>query len=495
MMYIRMAFVMLIQLYTSRIILEQLGENGYGVYNVVGGLVVLLTFLNGAMIATSQRFLSYELGRKDHERLRLTFSQSLYAHLFIAIIFVVVAETIGLWFLNTKMVITPELKSAANWVFQFSIASFIITLIQVPFGALITAHERLDVYAILGIVDILLRLLVAVILFKFQESTRLIWYAFLIFSVTLVVNSAYIWFCRHNYEETRLVKRIDRQIFKALTSFLGWSIFGSIAWIGKNQGVNIILNTFLGTAINAAYGVAMQINGAINSFAQNFISAVNPQIIQSYAADNRVRMIQLINMGSKVSYFLLFVIIFPVFTNIEGILHIWLVEVPDYTAIFLRLVLIVTLFESLAYVMGTAIQATGRIKIFQILIGGTLLINLPAAYLLLKFNQPPYAVFYAGIVIALIALIERIILLNNYIPEFSLSTFAKKVLVPILISTAVSALVYWPISLSVNHWVINLICALLIALTTSAVLGTNKSEKKHLLSVSNKLWIKLKNSF
>lgn len=494
-MYFRMAFVMLIQLYTSRIILDQLGEEGYGLYNVVGGLVVMLTFLNGAMVATSQRFLAYELGRNDHERLRITFSQSFYAHLFIAIIFIIVAETAGLWFLNYKMVIANELKNAANWVFQFSIASFIITLIQVPYGALITAHERLDIYAILGIIDILLRLGVALILFKFSTTSRLIWYAFLIFCVTLVINLAYIWFCRHKFKETRLVKKIDRSIFKSLTSFLGWSIFGSLAWIGKNQGVNIVLNTFLGTIINAAYGVAMQINGAVNSFAQNFISAVNPQVIQSFASGNRSRMIQLINMGSKTSYLLLFIIVFPVFTNIEGILKIWLVEVPEYTPIFLRLILIITLLESLAYVMGTAIQATGRIKAYQIIIGCTLLLNLPASYLLLRLNKPPYAVFFAGILLAFIALIERIFILYHFIPEFKPKDFLRKVFLPITITTLATIFAYLPINMLIAHWGLRLVIAVGLTISTSLLLGTNETEKKHILNISNKLWIKLRSSF
>lgn len=489
-----MAFVMLVQLYTSRVILYQLGQEGYGLYNVVGGLVVVLTFLNGAMIATSQRFIAYELGRKDHERLRLTFSQSFYAHILIAFVFIIAAETVGLWFLNTKMVIEPSLITAANWVYQFSVASFIISLIQVPFGALITAHERMDVYAILGIVDVVLRLGVACSIAYFAESVRLEYYAILIFLVTLIINLSYVIFCRLKYQESRLVKRIDNKIFKSMTYFLGWSIFGSLAWVGKNQGVNIVLNTFLGTVVNAAYGVAMQINGAINTFAQNFISALNPQVIQSYAAKNLNRTVMLVLTGSKISFLLLFLIVFPVFVTIEHILSIWLVDVPEYSAIFLKLVMIITLLESFAYVMGTAIQATGKIRLYQILVGCTLLLNLPAAYILLRLNFPPYAVFYAGILIAVTTLVERVLILSAYIPPFHSSDFLRKTFVPSLMTALVSSLTYCGLtsSLNIHNWIIQLILAFALALICEFIFATDKGERQKIYTFSKNIWIKLK---
>lgn len=253
-LYLRMALIMVVQLYMSRIVLDKLGQDAYGIYNVIGGLVVILSFINGAMVAATQRFLSYELGRGDYDKLRLTFSQSIYAHIVIAVIFIVVSESVGIWFLNAKMTISPELLSSANWVFQCSVFSFVISLLQVPFRALITAHERMDIYAYISIFEVLTKLGVAFAIGAFSTDTRLKWYALLILGATLVINLCYIVFCRIKFKETRLVSKIDKQIFKSLTQFAGWSIFGSLAWSGRNQGVNVVLNIFLGTAINAAYG-------------------------------------------------------------------------------------------------------------------------------------------------------------------------------------------------------------------------------------------------
>lgn len=478
-LYIRMAFVMIVQLFTSRIILEKLGQDAYGLYNVVGGLVVVMTFLNGAMVATSQRFLSYELGRKDLDRLRLTFSQCLYTHLFIAAIFIVIAETLGLWFLTDKMVIGESLRSQSIWVYQFAIASFVINLIQVPFSALITAHERLDVYAYLGMIDVCLRLATAFIIGKFATSTRLAYYSLLIFCVSFLINSIYIIFCRIKFAESKPIKTIDSKILKNLTSFFGWSMFGSAAWLAKNQGVNIVLNTFLGTAINAAYGIAMQINSAISSFAQNFIASVNPQLIQSYARKEYIRTNTLIQKGSRISFLLLFLIIFPVITSSKNILAIWLTEVPDYTNQFAQLVLIVTLLESFTYVMGTAIQATGRIRNYQIIIGLTLLLNLPASYMLLKWNFSPYTVLVGAIIIALVALIERIWIMHKCVEGFKAYEFIRDTILRCGTVATLTALTYRLIVLNIpnHHWLIDLFTAFIVALIAESALGLLPSER------------------
>ena len=495
-LYGRMALIMGIQLYTSRVVLQNLGQNSYGLYNVVGGLVVILTFVNGAMMATTQRFLSYELGRADYNKLRITFSQSVFAHFVIAILFLFIAETIGLWFLTNKMVIDSNLRQAAFWVFQFSVISFIISLMQVPFGALIMAYERLDVYAIIGVIEVFIKLCIAFLISYFTFNSRLIWYAFLILISTVTINMCYIIFCKKKYAETRLIYRIDKPIFKSLTSFAGWSIVGSLAWLGKNQGTNVILNLFFGTAINAAYGISMQINNAISSFVQNFTMSMNPQIIQSYAVENYSRTNFLMIIGSKYSFMLLFLLTFPIIVVMDDILKLWLTEVPSYTGIFSKLILIITLCESFAYVIGTAIQATGKIRTYQIIVGFTLLSNLPISYLLLKYQFPPYSVLICGIFISIIALIERIFIINRQLEEFSIKKFIIKSIWPSFKVTFISIAIFLIISKYIEHInpIFRFIVSFLIVASSELIFGIDRNEKKYVTQiikkVINQIWIK-----
>lgn len=428
-LYARMAFVMGVTLYTSRIVLEALGVDDYGLYNVIGGIVVLLSFLNGAMAITTQRFLSYEMGSGDPDSLRITFTQTIIVHTLIAILILIVAESVGLWFVSFKLVIPSGKETAAFWIYQISVLSFIISVILAPFNSAIISNEKMSVYAYFSIFEVLGKLIIAWSLLKITNN-RLIWYAVLIFIISVVTGIAYTVYSIVNFKECHPIRRFDKGIIRKLTSFAGWSLFGSIAWAAKGQGLNVLLNLFFGTAVNAAYGVANQVNVAINSFVQNFSTAVSPQIVKTYSAGEYDKTIQLIYTGSRISFLLLLIIAFPVFACINPILHLWLVKIPDFSASFIRLILIISLLESFTYPMGTAIQATGHIRTYQVIVGLTLLMTLPISWLCLKFEMEPDSVFLVSILVAVIALIIRLFILRKNIPFFSIRKFARNVLLP-----------------------------------------------------------------
>lgn len=446
-LYVRMAFVMGVTLFTSRIVLKELGVDDYGLYNVIGGIVVLLSFLNGAMSVTTQRFLSYEMGSGDENGLRITFTQTIIVHFIIALIALLLAETIGLWFVLNKLVMPVGQETTAFWVYQISVLSFLISIIQAPFNAAIISNEKMSIYAYFSIIEVLGKLVIAWSLSHFNQD-RIIWYAALILLMNLSVGLAYMIYCILKFKECRLIKKIETDIIKRLAGFAGWSLFGSVAWAAKGQGLNILLNLFFGTVVNAAYGVANQVNVAINSFVQNFSTAVSPQIVKSYSSGDYPQTIQLIYLGSKISFLLLLIIAYPIYACINPILSIWLVEVPGYSASFIRLILIISLLESFTYAIGTALQATGKIRKYQAVIGLTLLMSLPLSWLFLKIGYDADVVFYISIVISVITLIQRIGILKNNIPSFSVRKYAVRVFLPATLIVALCE-----VSLHIGLWI------------------------------------------
>jgi len=479
-LYLRMAFIMGISLYTSRVVLEKLGVADFGLYNVIGGVVVMLSFIGGALSVTTQRFLSFELGRKDFRKLQLTFSQSVYVHLLIGLIAVILAETAGLWFVYNKMTITPDKMNAAIWVYQLSIISFLISFIQVPYRALITAYEEMNIYAIIGIVEAILLLATAIAIGYFSAD-RLIWYALLRFFAVVIVSGLYCSYCIRKYYVSHLVKKIHKPIFKELVSFAGFSVFGSLAWTGKNQGVNIILNMFYGTIVNAAYSVANQVNVAVNSFVQNFTLALNPQIIKAYAGQDYARVNLLLKIGGRISFMLLFLLAFPIMVAIDGILDFWLVETPEYTAVFIQLILVVSLLESFTFVMGTALQATGKIKVYQIVVGLTIILNLPISWVCLKYGMSPSSVMAIAIIIASITLFERMIILKRLIPGFSYSNYSINVYLRaaavVVVSISLLLGIQYCTAFDTLHWCLKSMICVAIAACGIYIVGITHPER------------------
>ena len=338
-LYVRMLFTIIVGLYTSRIVLNTLGVNDYGLYNVVGGIVSMLGFLNSAMTAASQRFISFELGKQNKQKLEEVFSTSVTIHIIIACIIFITAETIGLWFLNTHMNIATSRMTAANWVYQCSIFTFMISVISVPYNACIVAHEHMKTFAYISIIEVSLKLAI-VYLLLILSFDKLIIYAVLLLCVSLIIRMIYGIYCKKKFEECTYRFHFNKKLFLEMFSFAGWSIIGNLGFSLKDQGSNVVLNLFCGTAINAARGVALQVNGIISNFSNNFLMALNPQITKQYATGDIPKSIQLVYAGCRYSFYLLSIISIPVMVNLDYILSLWLGIVPPYTKEFLFLTLI-----------------------------------------------------------------------------------------------------------------------------------------------------------
>jgi O-antigen/teichoic acid export membrane protein len=429
---------MAVSLYTSRIVLTTLGVSDFGVYSIVGGIVSSFGFINASMANATQRFLSFALGENDFVKLKNTFSASLTLHLFMAIVFLILAETVGLWFLNTKLVIQQDRLFAANVVFHLSVLTFVVGIIQVPYNALLIAKEKMDVFAYMSIFEVFLKLVI-VFLLPIIVYDHLIVYAGLYLLVSVIIRISYKMYCTRNFEESRYVFYYDKPLFKKLLSFSGWTMFGSMGVIAKNQGINVLLNIFFGTVLNAAYGITMQVLSAVSIFLINLQVAFRPQIIMNYANGNISNFQDIVYKSSKFSYFLMLVIICPLLLNLEFVLKLWLTIVPDYVVLFVTLSLISLLIDSVSEPLIIANQATGNVKWFQIIEGTLIILNVPISYVLLKINANPLTVFYVSMVLNSIALFARIALVRKVIDvkQFFVVTLFRVFLVSALVFSVV----------------------------------------------------------
>ncbi len=487
-LYFRMILIMLVTLYTSRVVLAQLGIKDYGIYNVVGGVVTMFAFLNNCMTTSTQRFLTFELGKGNTQRLKDVFAASLNIHIAIAFTIVVLAESIGLWFVNYKLVIPADRLVAANWVFQFAILSFCVNIIQVPYNAVIIAHEKMNVYAYISIVEVMLKLGI-VYLLSVSPFDKLIAYAVLIFAVQLLIRAIYQIYCRKNYEESKFRLFWDKGLYQQMSGFAGWNLFGSLAWMLRDQGLNIVLNLFFGPVINAARGVATQVSGAVMNFISNFQVALNPQITKNYANGNIQEMEKLTYLGIKFSYIILFFLAFPLSLNINYVLRLWLVEVPDYTALFIILIMIDSMVGNLFGVpLMTSLSATGKIRNYQIVVSFIILLIVPVGYIALRLGCDAPSVFYITIIFSGISGFARFLFCRKQI-GYSLREMTKGVLLPVLSMTVVALplpifakLEYFQTDTLMNFLLICLI-SIVMTFVSAWFVGLNTTEKGKLLSI------------
>lgn len=430
-MYIRMLVLLVISLYTSRIVINALGVENYGIYNVVGGVIVLFSFINSAMATGTQRHLSYELGKEDGNVSKV-FSACLYIHVCMAFILFILAETVGLWFLNAKMQFPSDRVFAANVVYQISIASAMMGMVRVPYDAAIIAWERMSYYAYISIVEGGMKLLIA-FLITMTACDRLIVYSVLHMGVILIIITVLVIYCHcflDRQKRLRLVKVRDVRLYKYLLSFTGWTLFGSAASVGETQGLNIFINMFFGVTINAAVGVANQTKAALQQFVTGFQAALNPQLVKVEAGADRERQLDLIYKSSRFTFYILLIITMPVMANLGYLLYIWLGVVPPYTEQVTNLIIIVALFECLSSPLYTTIFAIGNIRLYQICVALLRSVSIVLGYVICRYGAAPYYVYIVPVIISVILLLYRIYFVKDKI-GLTVRAYGKNVLLPI----------------------------------------------------------------
>lgn len=485
MLYVRMFFLLLVGLYTSRVVLTALGENDFGVYNVIGGVVAMFSIISGALTTAVSRFITFQMGKDDPAQINKVYSTAVIIQIILALIVIAFAELLGLWFIDNKMTIDPSRIPAARWVLQFSLLAFVINLMSVPQMAMITAHEKMSAYAYIGLLDGFLRLGSALII-TFASSDRLILYAALMAAGVMIVRLAYGIYCRKNFPESKFNPIFETSLIREMFSFAGWNFIGVTSGVLRDHGGNILVNLFFGPAVNAARGMAVQLNGAVQGFVTNFMTAVNPQITKSYAAGDKKYMISLVMKSSRMSFYLLFIIALPILFNTEYLLGLWLKEVPVHTVGFVQLFLIFALSESLSNPLITAQLATGNICTYQLIVGGLQLLNIPVSYFFLKDGAAPEATVAVAILISQVCLVARLLLLKGMI-GIDVRKFFRKVYLSVISVTVIALIIpfairnYLPAGFA--GVIINTAVVLISACLSVLIIGFSKEERDTLYSM------------
>lgn len=409
-LYIRMLLLLLISFYTSRVLLRELGVDDFGVYHIVGSTVVLFTSLKTLFTSSTQRYLNFAMGKGVRGDLNKIFSMSINIHVLLSLLFVLVVEAVGVWYINHKLVISPDRLFAANWVFQLSVITSVVDILTIPYDALIIAHERMKGYAYISILQGVLKLGV-IFLIVFSPFDRLIFYAALILVTSVIVRVITTIYCKRMFKDFKYIFQWDKLLFKEMSVFAAWQLGGTTSFSIAHEGTNLLLNSFFGVAVNAARGIAYQARGAITRFTSNMMMAVEPQIVKSYAAEDKDSVYKLFSIISKFSFFVILILTLPVFIYTASFLEVWLGEdVPEYAAIFLKLLLVLTLVNILRSPFDSLFKASGKLKYYQIATSICLLLNIPLSWILLKHNYPAYSVYIVMIGLELIDYILILIL-------------------------------------------------------------------------------------
>ena len=480
MLYIRMLFTMGVTLFTSRVILQTLGVEDYGVYSVVGGIITMFAFINGGMISATQRYLTFEIGKGNLPQLKKVFSTSLQIHAIIALIIVLLGETVGLWFLYEKLVIPADRMNAAVWVYQCSIVACVVNIMSVPYNADIIAHEKMSAFAYISILEVVLKLLIVYALY-ITPWDKLISYALLLLTIQLVIRFVYARYCSKHFEEAHYHHQIDKPLFKEMFTFAGWSFWGNLAGVLYTQGLNMMLNIFFGPIVNAARGIAVQVQSAVTQFVSNFQVALNPQITKSYAIGNLSQMHSLMFRSARFSFFLLFFLTLPVLLETNYLLTIWLETVPPDAVVFTRWMIGVSLIYTIANPCVIANQATGKVKVYQAVVGGILMLILPISYIVLRLGAPAYSVFIVHFCVESVAQVARMYMLRNLI-NLPMRAYLRHIYVPVLLVVAISVLlpmyVHSQLAEGLNRFlIVGSVCVLSMGVTVF-FLGLTKDERR-----------------
>jgi len=483
-LYIRMIIVMIISLYTSRVVLRSLGVVDYGIYNVVGGVVSLFSALCSSLSFSISRFMTFELGRGEKERLRKVFSMGINIQVFMAILIVLLVETVGLWFLLNKMVIPDERMAAAIWVLQMSTLTFALNIVSIPFNAAIIAHEKMRAFAYISVFECVCKLIVALCI-SLSPIDHLVFYSVALCVVALILRLIYGIYCSKKFEECHYTLGLDRPLLKEMSSFAGWNFLAYVTGLSRDQGGNIIINLFCGPAVNAARGISIQVYSVINNFVGNFMTALKPQITKQYAAQNYDYVRQLVFQGSRLSFFILLIICIPILINIDYILELWLVDVPAHTSSFVVLVIMFVLSESLSTPIDTALQSTGKIRRLSTRVGLLQLTNFPLFYILLYVNCIPEVVLIVSIATSQICLIVRLIEARRML-GMTMGLFMKDVYINVAFVSILAFLIPYGISLTLDCGMHRLLITSPVSVAYSCfiiyMLGCSKEEKSFVRS-------------
>lgn len=480
-LYFRMFLVMAVSLFTSRIILKNLGVEDFGIYNVVGGVVSMMAVVNTTMAVATQRYLTFSLGKDDVEGLQKVFSTSMLIYVLLSFVLVVLSETIGLWWINNVLIIPHSRLSAANWVFQFAVVSCIMSLLTNPYNAAIIAHEKMDYYAYLSIIEVLLKFTVAYIL-SIVTIDRLNTYGFLLMIVQAIILIMYYAYCKHCFKECSFRIYKDKTLFLELLSYSGWNLFGAFAGVAKGQGINILLNCFYGPAVNAARGIAYQINAVVSQFFTNFYTAVKPQLTKYYAQEKYDEMIHLVFQSARMSFYLILFISLPIMIETPMVIELWLNTEIDYVVSFTRLIILISAVDAMATPLMTLMHATGKIKLYQIIIGLSTISILPISYVFIKyFHCNPNVVFYISLSISVFCMFARLYLVNREvslpIKRYILDVFIQCAFVA-TISAICPVLLYLLLQESVSSFFVVCFVSLLSSFLTIYIIGLQKSERE-----------------
>jgi O-antigen/teichoic acid export membrane protein len=479
MLYFRQILIMLVSLYTVRVVLETLGAEDYGIYNVVAGVVTMFGFLSGSMATASQRYFSFEIGHGDYEQLERVFSLSFTIYVLIAALALLLAETAGLWFVANKLVLRPERRSAALWVYQSTVISFLFTILTAPYMAMIIAREDMNIYAYVSVVEVVLKLVIVFVL-RFLLWDKLQLYGILLCVVTIIVTAVYRFICGRKYKECKFRFYWNRVLFKEITGFTGWNMFGSLTTIIRNQAVTILLNQFFNPVIVAARGIALQVNGAVSSFSQNFSMALQPQIVKTYSAGEKDRMFRLITNGAKITWFLLFLFALPLVLEMPFVLSLWLKDPPEYTVVFTRLALIDVLVNSISFPLMTAAQASGKVKLYETVLGTIQLCCFVLIWIVLMLGSPAEASMLVSIGISGVMFFVRLLIVHRLV-SYPLRYFFRGAFVQVCAVTAASVILPAAVYMLLKQSLIRL-CVVIPASIVSIcfwmyVIGLNTAER------------------
>lgn len=435
-LYGRMFLLLIVSLYTSRVVLSVLGVIDHGIYNIVGGAVGMFSFLNGALSGATSRFLTYELAQEDNGKLKETFAAALTVHIIVALIILVLLETVGLWFVNHKLDIPAERMGAARVAFHLSVVASMISITQVPYSASIISHEKMGAFAYMSILEAVLKLAICFVVLK-SPIDKLITYAVLILLVTILTQSLYRLYCIKTFPECHLIRVRDGAIFKPILSFSFWDLLGNLSVVARNQGIDVVLNMFFGPAINSAAGFAGTVGGTVHGFSSNFLTAIKPPIYKSYSIGNYDKMEELMIMASTISFALLALLSVPFFFESQFVMTLWLKNPPDHTALFCAFGLAEDLLAAIFLPLVYAIHASGRIRPMSLISGTIWLLSVPISYILLSKGLFPEVCYLVRMGLYLFTVLSNLIITKKNIPEFEPFLYLRKTILPACLSLAI----------------------------------------------------------